>query len=578
MSAGRAPGVPAAAPGPALEVAPPRGLRRYLPHMVVFLTSMGVMIIELVASRLVSKYFGSSLYTWTGIIGVVLGGISLGNYLGGRLADRFAPRRIISVLLLAASLLVFLILVLDLLLYRVLDRGAFAGVTAAMVARSVLLIVVLFLLPSTALGTISPVMAKYALEDSTRVGKTVGSIYAMSAVGSIVGTLLAGFVLIPVLGITTIVVLVGGLLAALALLVGPHRAVSAAWVGAVALAAVLLHNPVYGFALYDPDNPDSRLLHLADSLYSHIEVRDVLRGGGSERILILDGLIHSRYDPESPDTLLYEYEGLFDALTREHVAGLDRAGRRLTTLTLGGGGCVYPSVLQRRYPESRNEVVEIDAEVLEVARRYFGLDPAPEQLSFARPAPATGSGTGRGSTQASGLHLAAADARNYVQAVVADAGPRDSDGPGTGRYDIVYADAFNSFSVPYHLTTREFTAMIAAVLHEDGLLVANCIDIFALGRFLNAYRNTLEAVFPHVAVFHDSRHVDEFRSTFVLAAAFRPIEQEVLRAQNGTVIGHRFAEESLAELRRRNGAVVLTDAYAPVESLIAPVFLQSVDR
>jgi MFS family permease len=78
-------------------------LRRYLPHLVVFVSSMGVMIIELVASRLISKYFGSSLYTWTGIIGVVLGGISLGNFIGGRLADRYPPRNIIAILLLIAS-------------------------------------------------------------------------------------------------------------------------------------------------------------------------------------------------------------------------------------------------------------------------------------------------------------------------------------------------------------------------------------------------------------------------------------------------------------------------------------------
>ena len=71
-------------------------LRRFFPYVVVFIASMGIMIIELVASRLVSKHFGTSLYTWTGVIGVVLGGISVGNYIGGKLADRYQPRRIIA--------------------------------------------------------------------------------------------------------------------------------------------------------------------------------------------------------------------------------------------------------------------------------------------------------------------------------------------------------------------------------------------------------------------------------------------------------------------------------------------------
>ena len=204
-----------------------RSLRRYLTHLVVFVSSMCIMIIELLASRLISKYFGSSLYTWTGIIGVVLGGISLGNFIGGRLADKFPPRNIIAILLLIASFLTFLVLLLDLLLFRIMDQGAFTTVTAAMVFRSLLLILLLFFLPSTSLGTVSPVMAKYALEQSTRVGNTVGSIYAVSAIGSIVGTFLSGYLLIPLLGITTIVVVVGSLLALLALLMGRRRAVSA---------------------------------------------------------------------------------------------------------------------------------------------------------------------------------------------------------------------------------------------------------------------------------------------------------------------------------------------------------------
>ena len=107
---------------------------RFVPHAVVFVTSMGVMIVELVASRLVSKYLGSSLFTWTGVIGIVLGGISLGNWLGGILADRFPPRRLASVLLLASSLLTFLIIVLDLVVGRMTWALGTDGMTAGLLA------------------------------------------------------------------------------------------------------------------------------------------------------------------------------------------------------------------------------------------------------------------------------------------------------------------------------------------------------------------------------------------------------------------------------------------------------------
>jgi spermidine synthase len=119
--------------------------------------------------------------------------------------------------------------------------------------------------------------------------------------------------------------------------------------------------------------------------------------------------------------------------------------------------------------------------------------------------------------------------------------------------------------------------MIARLLDDGGILMTNCVDVFTVGRFLNAYLNTLREVFPHVAVFHDPGYSQGIRSTFVLAAAYEPIAQEVLRDPEGNVVGQRMAEESLAELQQRNGPMVLTDTFAPVENLIAPVFLHSVD-
>lgn len=574
-----------------------RSVRRYIPHLVVFVSSMGVMIIELVASRLVSKYFGSSLYTWTGIIGVVLGGISLGNYIGGRLADRFRPRNIVVLLLLIASALTFLILLLDVLLYRIMNRGTFSAVSGVMVFRSLVIMIFLFFLPSTSLGTISPVMAKYALEDSFRVGNTVGSIYAVSAIGSIVGTFLSGYLLIPLLGITTIVVVVGSPLGLLALLMsrrGRWRAAGLGWVLIVALSILLVQAGGSGLSRLYPERENSQVLYRSDSRYSHLVVRDVRRGDRVERVLIQDDLIHNRYDPSAPDELLYEYERTFAALTRMAaarpaerpaaggLAGESEAGRAggspvaggpdspLRTLTLGAGGCVFPLYLERHYPGSSNEVVEIDPEVLEVAERFFDLE------------------------EDSQIKRVVADARNYVSYL-----------QGRQLFDLIYLDAFNSFSIPYHLTTVEFTRQVASLLAPGGMLIANCIDILELGGFLNAYLNTVAAVFPHVAVYADTGFSPRLRATFVIAAGFRgpgaedgtgkggagpdgvaegesgPMMRagwdEVLYDGSGRTVGKRLPEELLADLRRRKGEVILTDSYAPVENLIAPVFLKSVD-
>jgi MFS family permease len=199
---------------------------------------MGVMVVELAASRLVAKYLGSSLFTWTSVIGIVLGGVSLGNWLGGRLADRFPPGRLAPVLLLAFPLLTFLVVPLDMALARLTNPPGAEGFTAGMLARSVLLIVVLLFLPCTAMGTISPAMAKYALDREKGVGRTVGGMYAAGSLGSIAGTFLAGYVLIPGLGLTLNIIVVAAVLALLSLAMGGRRIVAGAWVVLLAGLAV----------------------------------------------------------------------------------------------------------------------------------------------------------------------------------------------------------------------------------------------------------------------------------------------------------------------------------------------------
>lgn len=503
-------------------------IKRYLPYIIVFIASMGIMIIELVAGRLVSKYFGNSLYTWTGVIGVVLGGISLGNFLGGKLADRFIPEKVIGILLVISSMLTFLILVLDMILGRVMTGADLHGVTGTMVIRSFTAIVLLFFLPSASLGTISPVMAKYALNNSSRVGNTVGSIYALSAVGSIIGTFLSGYILIPMLGIRTIVFIVGGAIALLAVSMGRYRVLSLLWVGLI---------PVLFFSVGEPGYSGGKVLYKGDTRYSHIAVKEIRRGGRDVRMLLMDGLIHNMYDAEKPDDLLYEYEEIFNALTGQFISS---NGSDFRSLTLGGGGCVLPSFLARQYPESWNEVVEIDPEVIEIAGTHFDLSPT--------------------------VKTVIADARNYVAS--AQSGE---------KFDLIYLDAFNSYSVPYHLTTREVTEDISSLLEPRGMFMANLVDILSEGGFLNAYTQTVRTVFPNVAVYTTGNTPHDRRSTFVVAASFGNIGREELRNGSGRVVARKLPAETLADLEMRRGSMVLTDDFAPVENLIAPVFLKSVN-
>lgn len=335
-------------------------------NAIVFWSSVCIMVLELTASRLIASHLGNSLYSWTSVIGVVLAGISLGNFLGGWLADRYPPQRTLSWLFFIAGLLTLSVLLVN----------QWAGKTKPpeLVSWPLWVIVVvawIFLPASVALGTISPVTASMALQRSRKLGRTVGNIYAWGALGSIAGTFLAGFVLIDVLGTRAIVVVTAGALFAMSAavatgqralrsfitfgivpwLVGVGMCVAGTAETTAAVAAkfrsviVRKRDPDYRALVQESRNWGARLgLHAHElgllfnlrrdqpgdyhdeSNYSEISIRrqGSLLGDPRYQVLILDRLDHSYYDPDDPTQLYYEYEKVYAAVTERAAAGWKR--------------------------------------------------------------------------------------------------------------------------------------------------------------------------------------------------------------------------------------------------------------
>ena len=177
---------------------------------LVFITSVCIMVLELTASRLIAKAVGSSLYTWTSVIGVILAGISIGNFLGGWLADRYDHRRSLAWLFFISSFCCMTIYPLSQL---VSTRGRPEWVSWQ--AWVVIIVSSLFLHPSIVLGMISPITASMALAKARHTGSTVGNVYAWGAMGSIIGTFLAGFYLISMFGTQHIIWMTAATLALL---------------------------------------------------------------------------------------------------------------------------------------------------------------------------------------------------------------------------------------------------------------------------------------------------------------------------------------------------------------------------
>ena len=514
------------------DVASAPALARAVPLALVFLASAFVMVIEITAGRLVARHVGSGLHTWTSIIAVVLAGLSLGNLLGGWVADRtptHAVRARLAGLLAAAALVSLSILWLHGWVFTVLAAWAWPWPIQILTG-----VTVTFLAPSIALGMISPVVAKWALEIGSSVGRTVGTVYALGSIGAIVGTLLTGFVLVAAFGTTVVIGVVCLALAALAFAVRPgRRELGVLVVVVLALAVAGGSLPLPGIDSLRPVDQAMPLdaVYATESRYQSIIVRELPTG---VRLVVIDDLIHGYVHPEDATHLEYEYLQVFavlDALTRTEAG-------TASSLHLGGGAFTFPRYLAARWPGDDIVVAEIDPVVTWANQRATWLpDPPPFSVRHA-------------------------DARRVVKDL----------GAAGVHFDAVYADAYHGMAVPYHLATREFVIEIDALLGPRGMFAANLIDVFSSGRLLGAFVETVGSVFPYVVVVATRPPApDGYRDTFVVVGSRVPLDLEAGRAiarAEGWVF-HPVDAAALRSLRSRTRAFVLTDEFVPVDTLVA---------
>ncbi|NLX44082.1 MAG: fused MFS/spermidine synthase [Chloroflexi bacterium] len=492
--------------------------RLWNPYVLVFISSSCTMVIELVASRFIAPRVGVSLYTWTSVIGVILAGISLGNYLGGRLADRYGSPTLLGIVFSLASLATLVPLWLggDLHAFRL-------PFETPLLVWIVIYIAILFLVPSVILGCVSPIVVKLSLSDLKKAGTTVGKIYAWSTAGSIIGTFLTGFYLMSRFGTKATIVGVSVLLIAL----GAWFLTAVPWRKALGCALVLAL--LYGGSLLLLSRGGFLMAEcMRETDYFCINVYEKEQDGRTVRELLLDRLVHSYTDLEDPTYLAYGYEKTYAGL----IAPLAKQAEGIDAFFIGGGGYTFPRYLQTVLPESHIVVTEIDPGVTWAAHTWLGLPEDTSIISFNE------------------------DARQYL---VANA-EEDS-------YDVVFGDAFNDYSVPYHLTTLEFARLVDYVLRDDGIYMANIIDAGTEGHFMRAFVSTLQSVFANVVVIPStSDWRTSTRTTWVIAGSQARID--LSRLPEGYLA---VAQETLDGYLAEKPHVMLTDDYVPVDNLMIPV-------
>ncbi len=490
----------------------------------VFLSSALLLVLEVVAGRLIAPYVGVSLYTWTSVIGVILAGLSLGNWLGGVQADRGAGERSAGVILgLAGLTSVALLLTLTLVAPVIQDSEL------DLLSASFLYVLSLFFVPAALIGMVGPLLTAMALRLDARAGHVVGRMHALAALGSILGTFAAGYWLIQYFGTRVVVTATA---VALVLLASPFLfRRGRALVPLLLIAALLVALPTWlrmGFA-----QPCDR-----ESQYYCIRVVDVpeMVPFGNARIMVLDHLMHSVNHATDAAMLVSPYVQLMDELVLDHFG--ERAAS-LRYFFAGGGGYTLPRAVLETAGQAVVTVAEIDPQVTRTAaaRMYVSLER---------------------------MRILTMDARVALERMPA------------ASFDVIVGDVFHDVVVPYHFVTAEYARLVRTRLAADGLYVLNIVDAPDDPLLVKSLVKTLRGEFRYVHVWLEEGGAVDQRQTWVISASNARAPPATLTAQRGFDRRWlRVTEQVEANGTPMRQLPMLTDDYAPVERLVSDLLLSN---
>ena len=497
---------------------------------LVFVSGMASLGIEFGASRLLAPYFGTSLYVWGVLIGLVLIYLSVGYVIGGRLADRRPSAELLFQLTAWAGLWIGLI---PLIAYPILlqSQQGFATVSVGLVLGTLLAVVLLFAVPVILLGCVSPFAIRLLLKEVETGGNTAGAVYGLSTAGSILGTFLPVFWMIPTFGTRPTLVMFSVALLGLSILglwprtvaeLWPRRWVFAAFLLIVLLGAVFLQHGIKPPAV-------GTLVYEKDGAYHYIQVVKV--GSKTELILNEGEAVHSIYDSQS---LLtggpWDYM-LLGSYFRPAQLQEPRPSR-VAILGLAGGTAAR-QLTAAFGPSVDITGVEIDPDVLNVAHRYFHLDEP-------------------------NVHAVVQDARYWLATE-------------TGRYDVIVMDAYRQPYIPFHLATKEFFGLARDRLSAGGSVIVNAGRTETDYRLVDALASTMASVFPNVYLVD----VTSFNNTLIYGTQEPTTMEDILHnlglAQEPLVrtVASSALTDGAGSLRPSPyHSKVFTDDLAPVERLI----------
>lgn len=510
---------------------------------VVFLCGMTIMAIEMAASRLIGEFFGSPLTIWAILIGMVMIYLTIGYTLGGRLADRRPEPRFLYSIVGWAAFSTGLIPVVSRPLLSWAQRGL-NNVVAGLYVGALVGVLALFSVPLILLGCVSPFAIRLAMRDVERAGRTAGSIYALSTVGSILGTLLPPFVTIPFWGVF-LTFYAFSLVLLLVAAVGTRRWPYWAMLGIVAVLAVLFLSGVWTGLRRPP--PGAQLIHERESTYNYIQVYEK---DGVYNLALNEGqAIHSfyplRYERSGDPHDLLSYGPWDFFLIVPYFAPGQEAGSFSSMCLIGSAAGTIPKQYAAVYGEQvQIDGVELDPEIADVGRAYFAMGEEEQTI----------------------LQVYIQDGRYFLATT-------------DKHYDLIAIDAYRQPYIPFHLTTQEFFQEVRAHLNANGVAAINVGHVVGDMRLVDAIAATMDSVFPDIYVIHlpggtvrnslivatvQPSTMDDFRRNVA------GLQDPVLRQLSAYALQQAGAQAWEGE------GPVFTDDWAPVEYVVDQMILKYV--
>ena len=485
--------------------------------LVLFLLGGIYMILELVASRVLSPYFGTSNIIWTSIIGVILLSSSLGNYIGGIIADKENVKRNILIILTAVSVTIMIIPFNQNIISSLIKVIPDLKVGAILVAT------ILFFIPSMLIGFLTPIIIKLNLINLEDAGKVSGALNSISTLGSITGTFIGGFLLIPNIGSTQLLFILS-IVTILLMLFIDYKKIQ---IWAVVIIVVCINT--ISFITYNKTNEENLKkvekgeLNVSadiDTEYTRLSLANVKDIDGNIIRPIFTGKVTQSVE-YIEDSKKYE---LYLPYTIKYNEMFNINPNIKDTLIIGGAAYSYPKYYISHYLDKNIDVVEIDEKMTEIAKTYFNLQNCINEFD----------------KNEERLKIYHKDGRIFLN-------------ENTKKYDAILNDAFTAETPAGGMATIEACRKIHDSLKEDGLYLNNIIgsEDGKNSRFLKAEVQTLSQVFNNVYVIPCRKVEDSYsvNNNMVIATDIKLEEYEQYRG--------KIDEES----------IILTDNYCPIENL-----------